>query len=201
MTSISVSPDTVARQLADAHTRVPALEAVEAAADENDAAMMVAAAGALSDLMVLDAAELPHAMFQRVGFLRARLLAKTPPDQHPPVLREIYGDGRLLAVGKASALNNVVGVALSSGKLDRVAALSYAALVACNPSRDARGEGPVCAAAGFGSEIEFFRVDCGGNNPDPILGTWVKKRCACPPRPACMHGPPAKACMAQGWPR
>ena len=68
----------VAAQLADAATRLATLDALEQHNDPHSAELATAAAPALAELLALDAVEVPHAAFQRVGLLRGRLLDDQP---------------------------------------------------------------------------------------------------------------------------
>ena len=59
------SPDTVASALADPNTTIATLDALEQHHGPHDPALALAAAPALTDLLCLDAAAVPHALYQR----------------------------------------------------------------------------------------------------------------------------------------
>eukprot|EP01043_Picozoa_sp_COSAG02_P038773 COSAG02_NODE_3014_length_7551_cov_83.019995_7_plen_190_part_00 len=75
MTAVEpLSPTSVSRLLADPNTRITTIDQLEAHAGPHEAALALAAAPALTDLLCLDASEVEPALFQRVGLLRARLI-------------------------------------------------------------------------------------------------------------------------------
>ena len=86
------SADTVASMLADPATRIPTLDALERHEGPHDAALALAAAPALTDLLCLDGATVPHAVFQRVGLLRGRLVVEA--EDPVAICGAARGDGR-----------------------------------------------------------------------------------------------------------
>jgi hypothetical protein len=119
---MTTGTDSVARRLADPATRVDAIEALERHRGPHDTAL----APTLTDLMALDAAEMPHPLFQRVGLLRARLCDETPPDDRVALYKSMFGEGRREAEAKSPS--NVVAAAVAKGAaaLTREDALSIA---------------------------------------------------------------------------
>jgi hypothetical protein len=83
---------------------------------------------ALTDLLVLDAAEVPHAVFQRVALLRTRLMDETPRDDRPALYSAMHGGGRFEA--ELNSPGNVIAAAMAKGAaaLTQEDALSYACL-------------------------------------------------------------------------
>jgi hypothetical protein len=118
-----LSPDSVAARLADPATRLATLDTLEAHAGPHDAALSFAAAPALSDLQCLDASEVDHALFQRVGLLRARLVEEAADSA--AVWGAAYSDGRFSKLNRAPS---VVRQLLSKpvAELDQRDAMSYA---------------------------------------------------------------------------
>jgi hypothetical protein len=92
-----LSPATVAQRLADPATRLPTLDALERHIGPHAAALATATMPALTDLLIMDAADVPHAVFQRAGLVRARLLDETPPDGRPALYGAMRGDKRCAA--------------------------------------------------------------------------------------------------------
>ena len=118
-----LSPDSVAARLADPATRLTALDALEANAGPHDAALALAAAPALTDLQCLEASEVDHELFQRVGLLLARVVEEA--SDSAAVWGAAHGDGRFSKLLQAP---NVVRQLLSKpvAELDQRDAMSYA---------------------------------------------------------------------------
>ena len=119
-----LSPDSVAACLADPATRLATLSALEAHTGRHDAAVSLAAAPALVDLQCLEASEVDHALFQRVGLLLARVVEEA--SDSAAVWGAAHGDGRFSKLLQAP---NVVRQLLSKpvAELDQRDAMSYAA--------------------------------------------------------------------------
>ena len=151
------SPDTVASMLADPTTRIATLDALEQHTGPHEAALALAAASALTDLLCLDGAAVPHALYQRVGILRGRLVLEA---EDVLAMSDAYlGDGRFARELTAPSVGQGGLRSKSAAQLDRDDALSYA----CGHwmsgvLRDAGGYTRPFAAAGFGSVKEFFRI-------------------------------------------
>ena len=118
-----LSPDSVAARLADPATRLVTLDALEAHAGPHDAALSLAAAPALVDLQCLEASEVDHELFQRVGLLLARVVEEA--SDSAAVWGAAHGDGRFSKLLQAP---NVVRQLLSKpvAELDQRDAMSYA---------------------------------------------------------------------------
>jgi hypothetical protein len=119
-----LSPDSVAARLADSATRLVTLDALEAHAGPHDAALSLAAAPALTDLQCLEASEVDHALFQRVGLLLALLVDEA--SDSAALWGAANSDGRYSKLFRAP---NVVRQLLSKpvAELDQRDAMSYAA--------------------------------------------------------------------------
>lgn len=150
------SAEDVARLLADPDTRITTLDALEKHSGAHDPALAAAAAPALSDLLALDAMDVPHAVFQRVGLLRARLLHETPADDRAALYGAMFGGGRFVA--EWDARNNVIAMAVRHGAaaLTREDALSYGCAWAHNNLTHVRNYTESVRAAGLGGTIEWF---------------------------------------------
>ena len=85
------SPDTVAAMLADPATRIATLDALDRHDGPHDMALGLAVAPALTELLCLDGAEVSHAVYQRVGLLRGRLLIEA--DDPVAMYGASLGDG------------------------------------------------------------------------------------------------------------
>ena len=119
----AVSPRTVASRLADPAARLGVITALERHSGAHDDAVALAAAPSLTSILSLDAAEVDHALFQRVGLLLARLMVEST-DAHAVALAG-YASGKLLAFFAAP---NVLQQVLekSADELDAVDAMSIA---------------------------------------------------------------------------
>lgn len=154
---MALDPATVANLLADSSTRIAALDALEAHGGPHPTPLAVAAAPALTDVLCLDAAEVDHVLFQRVGLLRARLLADAPPDDVPAIYGAMVGGGRFAK--SLNAPSNVIARMFTKpvGELNSTDALSYAcAGEATSPTRDVRGWTVCIAAAGFTGVMDWL---------------------------------------------
>ena len=119
------SPDTVASALADPNTTITTLDALEQHHGPHDPALALAAAPALTDLLCLDAAAVPHALYQRVGLLRGRLMAEA--EDLAAMYGGFYGGGRFARLLTAPSVGQGALRSKSAAQLDRDDALSYGA--------------------------------------------------------------------------
>ena len=136
---MALDPATVASSLTNAETRTATLDALEAhRGGPYPTPLAVAAAPALTDVMCLDAAEVDHALFQRVGLLRARLLADAALDDVAAIFGAMMGGGRLAAFYDAP---HVIARTLAkpAAELDQAHALSLACWMAFWPAAQVRG--------------------------------------------------------------
>ena len=127
------SPNTVASMLAAPATRIATLDALEQHTGPHEAALALAAASALTDLLCLDGAEVPHALYQRVGLLRGRLVLEA---EDVLAMSDAYlGDGRYARELTAPSVGQGGLRSKSAAQLDRDDALSYACARsrACHP--------------------------------------------------------------------
>eukprot|EP01052_Picozoa_sp_SAG31_P008865 SAG31_NODE_454_length_15434_cov_39.578285_8_plen_166_part_00 len=159
----AAADNNVAQRLADPATRLSTLDELEHHSGPHAADLAAAAAPALADLLVLDAAEVPHAVFRRVGLLRARLLDEAPADDRPALYGVMHGGGRLEA--ELNAPGNVIAEAMAKGgaELTREDVLTIA-IVRCSywPSILARDGSLSHRAAGFsGSECMELEMTAG----------------------------------------
>jgi hypothetical protein len=156
MSDAAISPSTVAAQLLDgsSSTRLEALRQLEDLR-ELDAPLALAAGPALVELMARDAAEVPYAVFQRVGFMVARLLVLVPPEELAGLYGASMGEERGAAMLSSKA--SVIGAAAAKAadELTRDDALSYAAAWAFNPLIYVRGwSAPWSAAESDGDPVK-----------------------------------------------
>ena len=160
-----LEPKNVAQRLVDPVTRLSTLNALEqpGAGGARGADLAAAVAPALTDLLTLDATEVPHSVFQRVGLLRARLFSEASMDDWPALYTAMHGGGRLEA--ECNSAENVVAQAMTKGAaaLTREDALSYACGSALWPVMATRDYSVLHAAAGFGSSGEWFQIVLGSN--------------------------------------
>ena len=116
---------------------------------------MAAAAPALTDLQCLEASEVDHALFQRVGLLRSRLVEEALDPA--AVYGAAYGDGRWSKLLRAP---NVLRQLLSKpvAELDQRDAMTYACSEGvCWYAGMVRGADAPMEAAGLGI-MGFVRV-------------------------------------------
>ena len=121
---MDLAAGTVAGALADPATRSAALDALEAHGGPHGAALALAAAPALTDVMCLDAAAVPHALYQRVGLLRGRLYIEA--DDPVAVYGAIYREGRYAKEVTAPSVGIGRLVEKTAEQLDLDDARSYA---------------------------------------------------------------------------
>eukprot|EP01043_Picozoa_sp_COSAG02_P000335 COSAG02_NODE_6_length_64796_cov_76.792865_18_plen_369_part_00 len=151
------SPDTVGSMLADPATRIQTLDALEQHEGPHDAALALATAPALTDLLCLDGQRhgVPHALYQRVGLLRGRLLVEAADPV--AVWGVALGEGRYAREITAASVGMEGLRSKSAAELDRDDALSFACGDALAQAiRDGHGWTRPFAAAGFGSAKEFI---------------------------------------------
>ena len=141
----------VAGLLRDRATRDATLTALERheGGGAIDRAVSLAAAPALTDLIALPAAEVPHEVFQRVGLLRGRLLDVAPVRDRAALFGEMFGGGRMEA--EMNSPGNVIAAAIAKGAaaLTREDAMSWACMLAFWPPSSAADLSLYVAAAGF----------------------------------------------------
>lgn len=162
---MALDPATVAGLLADGSTRSATIDALEAHSGPHPTPLALAAAPALTDVLSLDAAEVGHVLFQRLGLLRARLCAEAPPDEVAALYGAMVGGGRFAA--SYAAPSNVVArmMAKPVAELDLTDALSYACFTATDPPWHVRGWTEPVAAAGL-SAMQFVGIFMAG---EPIV--------------------------------
>ena len=105
-----LAPDTVAALLGGRETRLAALDALEAEPTQHDAALALAAAPALTDILCLSEEEVAPELFQRAALMRARLVAEAADP--PAVCGAGWSGGRFARFFGAEA--NVVANMMSS---------------------------------------------------------------------------------------
>ena len=151
------SPDTVGTVLADPATRIQTLDALERHEGPHDAALALAIAPALTDLLCLNGASVPHALYQRVGLLRGRLLVEA--DDPVALWGVAFGEGRYARELTAASVSMEGLRSKSAAELGRDDALSVACgeALACT-LRDGYGWTRAFAAAGFGSAKEILGI-------------------------------------------
>ena len=157
-----LSPDSVAARLGDPATRLATLDALDAHAGPHDAALALAAAPALTDLQCLEASEVDHALFQRVGLLRSRLIEEA--SDSAAAYGAAYGDGRYSKLLRAP---NIVRQLLSTpiAELDQRDAMSYACggAVGFYAGGASRGLGASLEATGL-SAMEWYGIHFSENS-------------------------------------
>lgn len=152
------SPDTVASMLSDPATRIATLDALERHEGSRDAPLDLAAAPVLVELMARDAADVPHADFQRAGLAVLRLLMRAPADEIAALFGTAFGDSRFEAM--LSSHSSVVGAAAAkpAEELTRNDALSYACMKANETQWMMRGWSEPMVAAGYTDPMDFVKA-------------------------------------------
>ena len=151
----SLSPATVATLLADPATRGQTLDGLEQHDGPHAAALALRTAQALTDVMCLDAAEVPHALYQRVGLLRGRLMIEAVDPV--AVYGAVCGGGRVAKEMTAPSVGFGGLLQKTAEQLDLDDARSFACGFAvisnlgCSYSWTR-----TFAAAGFGSAMELL---------------------------------------------
>ena len=154
---MDLAAGTVAGALADPATRSAALDALEAHGGPHGAALALAAAPALTDVMCLDTAEVPHALFRRAGLLRGRLMAEAADP--PAMYGALLGDGRYARALAAPSVGAGALLSKSAGQLDHDDALSYACAEPLVGGLLGRHGMTRCfAMAGFDSAKDFLTI-------------------------------------------
>ena len=151
----------VAERLRDRSTRLATLGALEAHAVPIPADDALAAAPALFELLALDAAEVPHELYDRAGLLAGRLVNEAVPrgaEAQAAVLGAAWGGGRYARF--LNAEGSVLAVALRklAAELTRADARSYACSVALSAPAMSRGYTAPIKAAGFATMAWFGLV-------------------------------------------
>ena len=144
----------VAERLRDRSTRLATLGALEAHAVPIPADDALAAAPALFELLALDAAEVPHELYDRAGLLAGRLVNEAVPrgaEAQAAVLGAAWGGGRYARF--LNAEGNVIAAAMRkpAAELTRADARSYACAVVLWAPAMSRGLTAPTKAAGFTS--------------------------------------------------
>ena len=188
---VAVTCDTVAELLADRSTRTATLDALEAHSGPHPMPLAMAAAAALTDLLCWDAAEVGHALFQRAGLLRARLLADAPPEDVAAIGGAMLGGGRCAAFYAAPSNVWARMFAKPVEELELTDALSCACVAATGAPRDVRGWTGVLAAAGFKSTFEWIGIIFEG---EALVSKCVPSRSS--ERRALSSPPAHRACAA-----
>ena len=147
------SPDTVAAMLADPATRIATLDALDRHDGPHDTALGLAVAPALTELLCLDGAEVSHAVYQRVGLLRGRLLIEA--DDPVAMYGASMGDGLYARELTAPSVGMGGLRSKSASQLGTDDALSFACGSALVMALGfGHGLTRTIAAAGFGSAQE-----------------------------------------------
>ena len=158
----AAAASSVAERLRDrSSTRLATLEALEvhAVPIPHDAALE--AAPALIELVALDAAEVPHELFDRVFLLLWRLVEEAVhrgAEAHAAVVGAAWGGGRLERLLKACSEGNVIAVSLRkpAAELTRTDARSLACWQTMYGSAVSRGFTAPLKAAGFATTMEYM---------------------------------------------
>ena len=153
-----LAADAVASLLRDGATRTATLEALEQHEGAPiDRAVALAAAPALYEAFAMDATEVGHDDFDRIGLLLARLVAEASDDPSA-VYGAALGEGRYAASyrSKGSVLAQAVGKRAS--EVTRADARSFACAVAYVPPSHVKGLTKPVAAAGFAKTSEYFAL-------------------------------------------
>ena len=163
MAAEALSPTSIAQRLVDPTTRTEAMGALEDHSGAHEAAVSLAAAPALTDVLCrLDAAEVPHALFQRVGLLRGGLMLEA--EDSVAMYGAFQGDGRFL---KEHTAPSAVGMGALNQKtaeqLDLDDARSFACGALVDALRHEHGWTGGTAAAGFGSAMEWVGISMAEN--------------------------------------
>ena len=98
--------------LADPAMRAGTVAALEAHSGAHDEPLALAAIVGLSELMALDASEVNAALFQRLGWLRARLVADAADG--PAMWGAAWTDGRFEAIYGSSSRNAAAAAAAAA---------------------------------------------------------------------------------------
>ncbi len=152
----SSTADTVATLLREPETRADTVDALEAHIGAHEEALALAAMAELSDLMTLGVSEVDASMFQRIGWLRGRLVAEAA-DQ-PAMYAAAMGNGRAEAIMNSSVNVNVIAqvAGKAADELSCEDVLSYACVLAVDPPALARGTSAPWNAA-CGSALEYIK--------------------------------------------
>lgn len=171
-----LSPGTISQLLADPATRTQTLDALEQHDGPHDTALAMTAAGCLTDVMCLAAAEVPHALFQRVGLLRGRLYIEA--EDPVAMYGAVHGEGRFAKEYTAPSVSMGRLVEKTAEQLD----LDDARSLACGAAlvsalMEGSGWTRTFAAAGFGSAMETLGIHMAEH---PIVSA---KRCPADEKP------------------
>lgn len=153
----SLVPSSIAHLLAEPATRGATLDALEQYEGPHDAALALATAPALTDLLILLADEgIDHVLFQRVGLLRGRLALEA--EDSAAIWAAAFDDDRHLAEVNTGNVLFRTFEEKSTEQLDRVDALSLACqdCLTGNVLGGGRSFDKAFAAAGFNNALEWF---------------------------------------------
>lgn len=164
---------TVGAMLADAATRAQTLDALERQDGPHDAALAVATAPALTDVMLLPA-ECDRALYQRCALLRGRLMVEA--EDASAIWGAAFADGRYR--NEIRTLGEVHGK--TAEQLDRDDALCYACHAISKLGQYSSSGTTACAAAGFSSGRELMGVFM---SEDALSSS---KRCPADDKPSAM---------------
>ena len=163
----TLAPDAVAALLGGRETRLAALDALEAEPAQHDAALALAAAPALTDILCLSESEVDPELFQRVSLLRARLVAEAADP--PAVCGAGWSGGRFARFFAAEA--NAVANMMSSKPtaLTRSDAMCLACEAAVYTPAYVFGWERLASSCGFSSANPFGEWIAVFNAGNPLL--------------------------------
>ena len=147
----TLAPDSVATLLRDCETRAATLEALDAHSMPIDAAIALAAAPALTELLAKNISEVSREQFNSIGLLLGRLVAEAAEDQSE-VFGAAHGDGRLgvLLCARDNVLAHVVRT--PAAELTQADVYSYVCWNVQFGVVSTRGKTKPYAAAGYSME-------------------------------------------------
>ena len=141
----SPTAGTVAARLADQSARVATLAALEDHSGAHPEPLALAAVAGLSELMALDASEVAAELFQRIGWLRARLVVEAADPAE--MFGAAWSGGRLEAMMESTTSALGLVFAKAPEELDARDTLVYACALAMDPPAQVRGWTRAFAAA------------------------------------------------------
>lgn len=155
MSATNLTADTVAALLVSPETRIGTIEALEAHIGAHDEQLALVAIATLSELMALDVVDVEPALFQRIGWLRGRMV--TEAADAPAMWASACKDGRFEAIfgSTVNVLAQIVGKAPET--LGQDDALSWACALAMDGPAYRHG-GSLSWNAAFGDAFTFIRL-------------------------------------------